>query len=116
MRYSEQCQLGHEVLDAEHQLLFGLITELESEIQAGRGQAVLVDVLQRLFIYAILHFATEDRLLSRRIWVHVWRARTGLTKPRGAQASRLDREWSLHSIGLQERDRPLFGPSRSDRK
>ncbi len=63
MRYSEDYRLGHETLDAEHQLLFGLITELQSEIQVGRGQAALADLLQRLFMYAVMHFATEDRLM-----------------------------------------------------
>ena len=63
MRYSEDYRLGHETLDAEHQLLFGLITELQSEIEVGRGQAALANVLDRLFMYAFMHFATEDRLM-----------------------------------------------------
>jgi hemerythrin len=63
VRYSEDHRLGHETLDAEHLLLFGLITELESEIEIGRGQAALPDVLDRLFMYAFMHFATEDRLM-----------------------------------------------------
>ncbi len=62
MRYSDY-RLGHETLDAQHLLLFGLITELQSEIEGGRGRDVLVDVLRRLFMYAALHFATEDQLM-----------------------------------------------------
>lgn len=63
MRNSEDYRLGHELLDAEHLLLFGLITELQGEIEVGRGQAALADVLDRLFLYAFMHFATEDRLM-----------------------------------------------------
>lgn len=63
MCYSQDYRLGHETLDSEHQLLFGLIAELQAEIQAGRGQAALGDLLQRFFMYAVMHFATEDRLM-----------------------------------------------------
>jgi hemerythrin-like metal-binding protein len=63
VRYSEEYRLGHETLDVEHQLLFGLMTELETAIEAGHGQSALADVLRRVFMYAVMHFATEDRLM-----------------------------------------------------
>jgi len=62
MRHSDH-RLGHETLDAQHLLLFGLITELQSEIELGRGRAALADVLRRLFLYVAVHFATEDQLM-----------------------------------------------------
>lgn len=63
MRFSEDYRLGHQKLDTEHQLLFGIMGDLEGEIPAARGRAVLADLLERLFMYAFMHFATEDRLM-----------------------------------------------------
>jgi len=63
VRFLEEYKLGHETLDTQHQLLFGLIAELQSEIDTALGRAASTDVLQRLFMYAVVHFATEDELM-----------------------------------------------------
>lgn len=63
MLYSEDYRLGHQTLDSQHQLLFGLIGDLERQIEANHGRDALTDVLQRLFAYVIVHFTTEDRLM-----------------------------------------------------
>ena len=56
--------LGHWLMDYERKLLFGLITELESKMQKHQSPGVLADLIERLYSYAALHFATEDRLMA----------------------------------------------------
>lgn len=63
MLYTEDYRLGHPTLDSQHQLLFGLIGDLERAIEANHGRDALADLLQRLFAYVIVHFTTEDRLM-----------------------------------------------------
>jgi hemerythrin-like metal-binding protein len=61
--YSADLGIGHETLDSQHQLLFGLIADLQHEIEAAPGKPVSTDILQRLFMYVVVHFSTEDRLM-----------------------------------------------------
>ena len=64
MQAFESYKLGHSLIDSQHELLFGLIADLESKIQDDRGRSVLADLLERLYSYAALHFDTEDRLMT----------------------------------------------------
>jgi hemerythrin len=51
-------------IDAQHQNLFAIGRELFAAMSAGRGKAVLAQVLDRLVQYTTAHFAHEERLLK----------------------------------------------------
>jgi hemerythrin len=55
--------LGHEVLDTQHRLLFEMVIELEDAINAGNGEELLADWLDRAWAYMAVHFAAEERLM-----------------------------------------------------
>jgi hemerythrin len=58
-----ECWLGHEPFDSQHKLLFEIAGELRGALDAGAGDAVVGDCLERLLAYMAFHFATEDRLM-----------------------------------------------------
>jgi len=64
MLSADAYRLGHGLIDSEHNLLFGLITELESRVREKDGHTILADLMERLYSYAALHFSTEDRLMA----------------------------------------------------
>ena len=63
MSDAEEYRLGHGLVDSQHELLFGLIADLERKVAENHDGGVLIDVMERLYSYAALHFATEDRLM-----------------------------------------------------
>ena len=52
-------------IDVQHQGLFALGRELHAAMEAGNGRAVVGKVLDRLFSYASMHFAHEERLMRQ---------------------------------------------------
>ncbi len=54
-------QLGHRVIDGQHEELINLLNELDGAV-AGDGP-LLADVLRRLDAYVLFHFSTEESLM-----------------------------------------------------
>ncbi len=52
-------------LDRQHQQLFGMISELNDALTAGRGNEVVGKILDQLLDYTLSHFAAEEKLLER---------------------------------------------------
>ena len=52
-----------QVLDDHHALLFQLIQSLRAAIAAGSDRAVMIDLIERLLSYMVLHFTTETNLM-----------------------------------------------------
>ena len=52
-------------IDAQHQILFGLIDELFDAMAVGKGKVVLGDVINRLLDYTVKHFGDEERALAQ---------------------------------------------------
>ncbi len=52
-------------IDRQHQQLFGMISELNDALAAGKGNEVVGKVLDRLVDYTMSHFAAEEKLLER---------------------------------------------------
>lgn len=52
-------------IDAQHQRLFILASDLHVAMSQGKGKTVLEPALARLVEYTKVHFATEERLMRR---------------------------------------------------
>ena len=51
-------------IDAQHKELFRIAGELNDAMAAGRGAAIMTDILERLIAYTKKHFAHEERLMQ----------------------------------------------------
>ena len=54
-----------EEVDIQHKEFISLINELHGAIKAGKEADVLGGILSNLIEYAIIHFATEERLMKK---------------------------------------------------
>lgn len=52
-------------IDLQHQKLIKLINELNDAMHTGKGQDVLGKLIAGLANYAVMHFATEERLFKQ---------------------------------------------------
>jgi hemerythrin len=52
-------------IDTQHQRLFELAGQLNSAMAAGKGKAVLGQMLGRLIDYTKVHFATEEKFMRQ---------------------------------------------------
>ncbi len=61
----EYC-VGIPEIDDQHQLLVGLINDLQNAMYEGNAKGALQEILARLVSYTEVHFALEERLLLER--------------------------------------------------
>lgn len=64
-QWSERYSVKVSAMDAQHKQLFAIIQELYSAMRAGRGKAIVGDVLRRLLDYTNKHFAEEEKLMEK---------------------------------------------------
>jgi diguanylate cyclase (GGDEF)-like protein/hemerythrin-like metal-binding protein/PAS domain S-box-containing protein len=64
VEWSQTAMIGVEIIDNQHRRLTDLINALGEDLKAIRSRAELQATLARLFDYAQVHFATEERLLE----------------------------------------------------
>ena len=64
MKWSDRYALGVDVIDQQHQVLFGLIDQLAQGICSGESEAVLSEVFCALQTYVQVHFLTEQSLME----------------------------------------------------
>lgn len=64
MEPSVEIWLGDDRLDSQHQVLFGLIRDLENATRLRDARPVVVDCFQRLLSYMAVHFAAEERRMA----------------------------------------------------
>jgi hemerythrin len=55
-----------EAIDSQHQILLGLIRQLQEAMAEGRGQAFQQGLIDRLVAYTKKHFRFEEKLMSER--------------------------------------------------
>lgn len=60
--WSDRMSVGVERIDKQHRQLIDLLNSLHSEMLAGRGLQVVLEVLNNLVEYTKTHFATEETL------------------------------------------------------
>jgi hemerythrin len=65
LEWSEKFLVGHERIDFEHKIFFGLIRDF----QTARGHAAsareLEDILEEIVLYAKFHFRSEENLMAK---------------------------------------------------
>ena len=60
LEWNESLSVNVSEIDREHQLLVGMINELNDAMRWGRGKEVLGSILNGLISYAGSHFRTEE--------------------------------------------------------
>jgi len=63
-RWTEAYSVHIAHLDQQHQGLFATVDDLNEAMAAGKGNDALDPILQRLFDYALTHFAAEESLME----------------------------------------------------
>jgi hemerythrin-like metal-binding protein len=63
-RWAEADSVNIALLDQQHQALFATVDELNRALAAGKGNELLIPILQKLVDYALHHFATEESLME----------------------------------------------------
>ena len=58
-------RIGHAEIDAQHQRLFQLASELHQAMAAGKGRRILESTLASLIHYTQTHFAHEEGLMQK---------------------------------------------------
>lgn len=72
-RWDSSLEVGHEVIDAQHRALFGLIVELDDRISRNESGQGVRDALQGMMDYARTHFETEEGLMAQAEWSELTR-------------------------------------------
>ncbi len=55
--------VGHTSLDAQHKQILGIISDLHAAMEGNRGDAVLRELLDRLYKYTNIHFDHEEQVM-----------------------------------------------------
>lgn len=63
IEWSDELSVGIEEIDAQHQVLVGLVNEMHDAIQHRHGSSVVIGILKRLADYTRIHFAVEESLM-----------------------------------------------------
>lgn len=61
--WSEEYKIHLPELDAQHLMLFGIINQIDINIQAGQAGELLDDLLGALASYVEYHFAFEEKMM-----------------------------------------------------
>jgi hemerythrin len=64
LRWDESCSVNIAELDHQHQRLFRTVDELEYAIREGRADSIVDQVLDKVVLHTIEHFATEEALME----------------------------------------------------
>ena len=63
--WTDDLSVGVAIIDEQHKGLVDLINELNAAMRQRRSDAVLVGVLERLKLYTVKHFATEEEIFDK---------------------------------------------------
>ena len=64
MQWSKALEIGHPIIDYDHQMLVNIANDLHDAIQSSKGNDAISQALQRLVKYIETHFAREEELFS----------------------------------------------------
>jgi hemerythrin len=65
MEWGEQHSVGVERFDDDHRQVFAMLNDLHDAVEAGKGKAVLREVLLGLGAYTHQHFTVEEAVMRR---------------------------------------------------
>lgn len=63
--WSEELSVGIDSIDQQHQILIGLINDLNTAMAKGEANAMIGDILLSLADYTRLHFSYEEKLFEQ---------------------------------------------------
>ncbi len=64
LQWTEDMSVGNPSLDRDHQVLVGMINQLDEAIKAGRGRETVSSILDALLDYTTYHFGREEALMQ----------------------------------------------------
>ncbi len=64
INWSEELELGIEVIDSQHKKLVEIINELHDAMRAGRSGEKMDEIISRLLDYAVYHFNAEEKFMQ----------------------------------------------------
>jgi hemerythrin len=65
LRWDQSYSVNIAELDHQHQRLFRTVAELEYAIHMGRADSIVDQVLEKVVLHTIEHFATEEALMEK---------------------------------------------------
>lgn len=65
LRWSEKYSVGNEIIDVQHKMLFTIVNQLSENITSGDGLTRIEETLEKMSVYARMHFRTEEDLLFK---------------------------------------------------
>ncbi|HEY9078609.1 bacteriohemerythrin [Magnetovibrio sp.] len=71
MQWSKALEIGHPIIDYDHQMLVNIANDLHHAVHANLGDQMIAQSLQRLVQYIETHFAREEELFSKTRYPHV---------------------------------------------
>jgi len=71
MQWSKALEIGHPIIDYDHQMLVNIANDLHHAVRADQGNEAIAQGLQRLVQYIETHFAREEALFSDTSYPHV---------------------------------------------
>ena len=64
MQWSKALEVGHPVIDYDHQMLVNIANDLHHAVQTQQGHDAIAQSVKRLVQYIETHFAREEELFS----------------------------------------------------
>ncbi len=65
IEWKDEYSVGVQQIDVQHKRLFEILNEFYDDIMAIRGQEVLQKVVNDLSEYAVIHFKTEEDIMTK---------------------------------------------------
>ena len=64
-KWDDSYKTGHIVVDTQHQELFRMVNQLHTAIMEDRAKEILMPTLERLVLYTLQHFRSEEDLMAK---------------------------------------------------
>lgn len=65
LKWTEKYSVNNEIIDLQHKMLFTIINDLNMQIIKGDGLEFIDETLEKMSVYATMHFRTEEDLLNK---------------------------------------------------
>lgn len=71
MQWSKALEVGHPVIDYDHQMLVNIANDLHHAVKFDQGDDTVAQSLRRLVQYIETHFAREEELFTKTAYPHI---------------------------------------------